>query len=128
MEIKEEMFFDKNRSRMYHDIQALTVVLPSEINPSGFQKNLASFKYKDLVELFRQMPEKALWYNTQNFAEHKNFSDAFELRLFSANLIKYANPEDMFIVDIYGSNKISVIKSQQLEYELIEFENELWEF
>jgi len=128
MEIKEEMFFDKTRSRMFHDIQALTLWLPASANPAGFEKSLASFKYKDLVELFKEMPEKALWYNTQNFAEHKNFADAFQLRLFSANLIKYANPMDELIVDIYGANKISVIKSQQLEYELIEFENELWEF
>jgi len=128
MEIKEEMFFDKNRSLMYHDIQALTVWLPASANPAGFEKSLASFKYKDLVALFYQMPEKALWYNTQNLAEHKNFADAFQLRLFSANLIKYANPQDQLIVDIYGANKQSVIKSQQLEYELIDFENELWEF
>ncbi|MEQ9423383.1 MAG: gliding motility protein GldN [Cyclobacteriaceae bacterium] len=128
LEIKEEMFFDKLRSRMYHDIQAINIWLPADKNPAGFEKQLSSFKYKDLVELFRKMPEEALWYNTQNFTEHKNFADAFQLRLFSANLIKYANPKDQLIVDIYGSNKRSVIESQKLEYELIEFENELWEF
>ena len=129
MEIKEEMYFDRIRSRMYHDIQAFTLILPADKNPALFEKPLATFKYKDLVELFEKMPEKALWYNTQNFAEHKNFSDAFQLRLFSANLIKYANPKDQRIVEIYDkSRKAGLIASQQLEYELIEFENELWEY
>jgi len=129
MEIKEEMYFDKLRSRMYHDIQAFTLILPADKNPALFEKPLASFKYKDLVDLFQKMPEDALWYNTQNFAEHKNFADAFELRLFSANLIKYANPQDQRIVEIYDkSRKAGLIASQQLEYELIEFENELWEY
>ena len=129
MEVKEEMYFDRIRSRMYHDIMALTVILPADKNPALFEKPLASFKYKDLVELFKKMPEKAIWYNTQNFAEHKNFADAFQLRLFSANLIKYANPKDQRIVEIYDqSRKAGLIASQQLEYELIEFENELWEY
>lgn len=129
MEIKEEMYFDRIRSRMYHDIQAFTLILPADKNPALFEKPLASFKYKDLVELFEKMPEDALWYNTQNFAEHKNFADAFQLRLFSANLIKYANPKDQRIVEIYDSSrKAGLIASQQLEYELIEFENELWEY
>ena len=129
MEIKEEMYFDKLRSRMYHDIQAFTLILPADKNPALFEKTLAAFKYKDLVDLFYKMPEKAIWYNTQNFAEHKNFADAFQLRLFSANLIKYANPMDMRIVEIYDkSRKAGLIASQQLEYELIDFENELWEY
>lgn len=129
MEIKEEMYFDRIRSRMYHDIQAFTIILPADKNPALFEKPLASFKYKDLVELFYKMPEDAIWYNTQNFAEHKNFADAFLLRLFSANLIKYANPKDQRIVEIYDkSRKAGLIASQRLEYELIDFENELWEY
>ena len=129
MEIKEEMYFDRIRSRMYHDIQAFTLILPADKNPALFEKPLASFKYKDLIELFEKMPEKAIWYNTQNFAETKNFADAFALRLFSANLIKFANPQDQRIVEIYDqSRKAGLVASQQLEYELIEFENELWEY
>ena len=129
MEIKEEMYFDRIRSRMYHDIMAFTLILPADKNPALFEKPLASFKYKDLVELFEKMPEESMWYNVQNFAENKNFADAFQLRLFSANLIKYANPKDQRIVEIYDkSRKAGLVASQQLEYELIEFENELWEY
>ncbi len=129
IEIKEEMYFDRIRSRMYHDIMALTLVLPADNNPALFEKALAAFKYKDLVNLFYKTPEDAIWYNTQNFAEHKNFADAFLLRLFSANLIKYANPEDQRIVEIYDkSRKAGLIASQQLEHELIEFESQLWEY
>ena len=129
IEIKEELYFDRIRSRMYHDLMAFTLILPADKNPALFEKPLASFKYKDLQELFRKMPEDALWYNTQNFAENKNFADAFQLRLFSVNLIKIANPQDQYIIDIYDeSRKAGIIASQQLEYELIEFENELWEY
>lgn len=129
VEIKEDMFFDRNRSRMYYDIQAITLLLPADKNPALFEKPLASFRYKDLVEVFRSMPKEAVWYNVQNAAEHRNFAEAFDLRLFSSNLIKFANPEDNRIVDIYDkSRRDGILASQKLEHDMLEFENELWEF
>lgn len=128
-EIKEEVYFDRMRSRMYYDILALTIYLPADKNPALFEKPLAAFKYKDLVALFRSMPDEALWYNAQNSAEHKNMADAFTLRLFSSTLTKYANPADDRIVDIYdASRRDGILAAKRLEYEMIDFENELWEF
>jgi hypothetical protein len=114
LEIKEDMFFDRNRSRMYYDIQALTLFLPSDPNdPSRtLEEPLASFKY-----------------NVRNSAEHRNFAEAFELRLFSSNLIKFANPDDERIMEIYDkSRRDGILASQKLEHDMVEFENELWEF
>ena len=131
VEIKEDMFFDRRRSRMYYDIQALTLYLPSDPNdPSRtLEVPLASFRYKDLVEVFRSMPKEAVWYNVQNSADHRNFAEAFELRLFSSNLIKFANPDDERIMEIYDkSRRQGILAAKQLEYDMIEFENELWEF
>lgn len=129
LELKEEMFFDRMRSRMYYDIQAVTLLLPADKNPALFEKPLASFKYIDLVTLFRSMPKEAIWYNVQNASEHKNMADAFNLRLFSSMMTKYANPEDNRIVDIFDkSRKDGLLASKKLEYDMVDFENELWEF
>ncbi|WP_109833006.1 type IX secretion system ring subunit PorN/GldN [Reichenbachiella versicolor] len=129
LELKEEVFFDRMRSRMYFDILAVTILLPADKNPAMFEKPLASFKYKDLVTLFRSMPDEAIWYNVQNSAAHKNMADAFNLRLFSSMLTKYSNPGDDRIVDIFDkSRKDGLIASKKLEYDMIDFENELWEF
>jgi gliding motility associated protien GldN len=128
-ELKEEVYFDRMRSRMYYDMLALTIYLPADKNPAMFEKPLASFRYKDLVTLFRSMPDEAIWYNAQNMAEHKNMADAFVLRIFSSNLVKFANPADERIVDIYDkSRRDGIIASKRLEYEMVDFENELWEF
>jgi len=128
-ELREDWFFDRNRSRMYHDIQAITMKLPGERNPAGYEKAIASFRYVDVVELFKTMPDEAIWYNSQNMAEHRKMSDAFILRLFSASLYKYSNPQDQSIVDIYSTTrKDGVLATQRLEYELVDFENELWEY
>ena len=131
IEFKEDIYFDRIRSRMYYDIKAVTLFLPgtSAYNPAGFLKNIASFRYKDLVELFRSMPEKAIWYNAQNMAEHRNFADAFDLRLFSAHIIKFANPKDQTVTEIYSSSqRAGILASQKVEYDLVDFESELWEY
>jgi hypothetical protein len=130
LEIMEDWVFDKRRSRLFYDIQSITLILPADKFPeTGLQRQVASFKYKDLEELFRSMPEEALWFNPQNSAEHKNLADAFLLRLFSARLIKVANPEDSYIADIYNTSpKEGLIASQRIEQELLELEHELWEY
>ncbi len=129
IEIKEEVYFDRMRSRLYYDIHSITLILPADPDdPSTFDRPLASFKYIELVELFRSMPKEAIWYNAQNMAEHRNFADAFNLRLFSSNLTKFANTKDESIVEIYQDRKKGLRASQQIEYDMLEFENELWEF
>ena len=56
-------------------------------------------------------------------------ADAFNLRLFSSNLTKYGNPGDDRIVDIYNkSRRDGIIASKRIEYDMVDFENELWEF
>lgn len=131
LQIKEDLFFDRLRSRMYYDIKAVTLYLPSTsfYNNGGFNKQIASFKYSELEKLFREvMPEKSIWYNNQNQAQHRNFADAFALRLFSAPIIKISNATDKTIREIYGEGKQGIIASQKLEHELVDFENQLWEF
>lgn len=131
LQIKEDLFFDRLRSRMYYEIQAITLYLPSTsfYNTGGFNKQVASFKYSELEKLFREvMPEKSIWYNNQNQAQHRNFADAFTLRLFSAPIVKISNATDKNIREIYGQGKQGIIASQKLEHELVDFENQLWEF
>lgn len=131
MEIKEDMIFDKQRSRMYYDIHAITIFVPADhpSNIKGIQLPIASFSYKELVEkLFTDNP-LAIWYNPQNDSGHKALADAFELRLFSSYIIKVSNPSDAYLVDIYGGDqKKGIMASQWAAFELLEYEHNLWEF
>jgi Gliding motility associated protein GldN len=49
LEIKEDAVIDRKRSRLYFDIQALTLIIPASKTKAGFDKPVASFRYKDLV-------------------------------------------------------------------------------
>ncbi|GAB3703570.1 hypothetical protein GCM10027592_33780 [Spirosoma flavus] len=127
LEIKEDWIFDRKRSRLYYDIQTVTLLLPADKNSAGFEKPIASFKYKDLDKLFRSDPKKFIWYNPQNQAQHKNLADAFDLRLFYGRITKVANPNDSDLVGMYGDRE-GLLKSYQTEYELMETEHGLWEY
>jgi hypothetical protein len=127
LELKEDWVFDKQRSRQYFDILTMTLIVPADQTELGFDRPIATFKYKELERYFRSNP-KCIWYNTANVAQHKNLADAFELRLFHGKIIKKSNALDKFLDDIYKSPREGMLKSEQLEHELMEFEHNLWEY
>ncbi|HMP98480.1 MAG TPA: gliding motility protein GldN, partial [Cyclobacteriaceae bacterium] len=134
LEIVEDIIFDKRRSRLYYDIQAVQLVIPGSENPRGpVDVLLGWFKYKDLVQVFRNHPDEAIWFNRNNTAENKNYEDAFKLRLFKGSITKVENPEDETLRDRYvtsgGRPYIESIWAREWEaMKLMEREHNLWEF
>ncbi|TVT41365.1 gliding motility protein GldN [Hymenobacter setariae] len=130
MELSEEMIFDKKRSRMYHQIKTISLKLPSTLatNTSGLEKNVATFKYSDLVKVFRNNPQTAIWFNAQNDAQHKNLADAFELWLFNSYITKVSNPAGDDLASQYGGERQGLLASQQIAADLVEYEYNLWSF
>lgn len=131
MQIKEDLIFDKQRSRMYFDIHSITMLIPADHpqNVKGIEIPVASFEYKELVDnVFKDNPN-AIWYNPKNEQEHRNLADAFELRLFSSYIIRVSNPMNAYLVDIYGGDQQKgILASQWAAFELLEYEHNLWEF
>jgi gliding motility associated protien GldN len=128
LEVKEDWIVDRKRSRQYYDIQTITIFIPSDVNPTGLETPLATFKYKDLDKLFRSDPKKFIWFNEYNTAQHKNLADAFDLRLFYGRITKYSNPMNEDLIKMYGGEKEALWKSIQIENELMELEHGLWEY
>lgn len=130
LEIKEDVIFDNERSRLYYEIQSITLFVPSD-NPKNIkmiQLPIASFSYKELVENVLKDNPKAIWYNVQNDREHKNMADAFDLRLFSSYITKVSNPNDAYLTDIYQDQKKGIMAASWAAQELLEYEHNLWEF
>jgi len=115
---------------MYHQIKTVSLKLPSTLatNTSGLEKNIASFKYSDLVKVFRNNPQTAIWFNAQNDAQHKNLADAFELWLFNSYIVKVSNPTGDDLATQYGSEREGLLAAQQTAADLVEYEYSLWSF
>ena len=131
LKFRENLLFDKQRSRFYYDIQTITLFIPAEFNSiKGTETEVASFRYTDIAKVFKSMPN-ARWYNSQNRAEDKKISDAMDLRLFCSRILKISNPKDQMIEDMpeYRDSPRSVlVASQKYEYELVAKENEVWDY
>ena len=127
IEIREDAIIDRLRSRLYFDIQSISLIIPASKTIAGFDKPIASFKYKDLYDLFKNNPD-CIWYNAQNDLQHKNMAYAFDLRLFSARIVKTGNIDDKFLSELFGGERQSLLQSQLIENKLLEMESSLWEY
>lgn len=132
LRLMEDVIFDKRRSRLYYDVQAIQIIVPGAETATQVDEYLGWFKYKDLEKVFRNHPQKAVWFNRQNTAQNKNFADAILLRLFHGSIWKIENPDDFTIYDVYVGNgrpyKEAVWATEWAEMELMEKEHNLWEF
>ena len=130
-EIKEDLYFDRIHSRIYFDIQSISIYLPGDsfYNLTGVEKPVASFRFIDLYNLFKSMPKEAIWFNDSNIAQHKNLGDAFLLRLFKGIIVKVANADDVRVSELYAkSRKDGIMASFKVEQDLMEWEANLWEY
>ena len=133
LEIVEDIIFDKVRSRLYYDIEGMGMKLSGAA--IAVQNNLAEatsvtigfFKFDELVALFRENPDYR-WVNRYNPREWKTFEDAFLLRLFSGTIIKYENPDNDQIDQMFKTNYDAVLEMQRYEMYLFEKEHNLWEY
>lgn len=132
LKMMEDVIFDKRRSRLYYDIQAIEIVIPGAKTTTNIDLSLGWFKYKDLERLFRNNVPKAVWFNRQNTAQNKNFADAILLRLFQGSIYKIQNPDDETLDDTYRGNGRpyyeGVWAREWTEMMLMEKEHNLWEF
>ncbi len=131
IEIIEDIIFDKRRSRLYFDIEAIKLVIPEDI---GLQANLAGetpmgiIMYDELEPVLRADPN-AKWINRYNPKEWKNFADALLLRTFSGTIKKYENPDNMSIAEMFaGQHWDAVEEIYRYEMFLMEKEHNLWEY
>lgn len=125
IEIKENVIIDRKRSRLYYDIQALTLKAPAD--NSGQEAIIASFSYKQLHEYLKKRND-CIWFNPNNEMQHRNMADAFDLRFFNAPIIKKGNGADQFISEESGMDAKKILKkSQKLEQQLQDKEAEMWE-
>jgi gliding motility associated protien GldN len=132
LQIMEDVIFDRRRSRLYYDIQAIQLVVPGSKTKTAFDQSLGWIKYKDVEKIFRAHPKKAVWFNRQNTAQNKNFADALLLRLFWGPINKIQNPDNESILDTYIGNgrpyREAVWAREWAEIEMMEKEHNLWEF
>ena len=127
--IQEVIFFDKHTSRLHRQLIAIAPLQPdmtSSTDPMEFIKGSIRFwiLYKDL----RPYLASNYLIQLQNEAKRVTFDDFFQKRLYTSYLIGETNMYNRMILD-YAKDEVSAKKEQaRIETELLNFEQDLWEY
>jgi gliding motility associated protien GldN len=126
--IKEEWFFDRQRSVMDVRIIGIAPMMYSEDD----QGNIRDGAIK--VPIFwiyypeaRKILANHEVFNRHNDAERKSFDDIFQKRIFSSYIFKESNVFDRRI-ESYKQGINALLEAERIKNEIFEMEHDLWEY
>jgi gliding motility associated protien GldN len=126
--VKEEWFFDKQRSVMEVRIIGLAPLIYAKDEQGNVREGnvkipICWFYYPEC----RKLLAGAETFNRQNDAERRTFDDIFQKRLFSSYIYKEANVYDRTIGD-YKTGIATLYESEKIKSEIANLEHDMWEY
>jgi len=123
LRVKEDWYFDKQRSQMMVRIQALCPVMIKERDGQEVTEPLFWISYPDSRDVFVQ----AYAYNEYNSAARLTYDEVFWKRLFDSYVYKEANVYDRRISQ-YATGIDALLEAERIKTEMFQFEEDLWEY
>ncbi len=123
LRIKEDWFFDKQRSQIMVRIIGICPVMIKERDGDEVTEPLFWVYFPEA----RPILSTALIYNSHNDAMRLTFDDAFWKRMFNSYIYKESNVFDRRILE-YATGLDALYEADRIKFELYEFEHDLWEF
>lgn len=120
--IKEEWFFDKQRSVLDVRILGICLLYEQEDKEKGDQPLFWVY-----FPEARTLLAKYDVFNRQNPTERRSFDDIFWKRQFSSYIVKEENVFDRSINE-YKKGMDALLESNRIKDDIILFEHDLWEF
>ena len=125
LKIKEEWFFDKQRSVM--DVRILGICPVKNL----YDDNGEFFGLQDMFWIYfpeaRPVFAQAEVFNRHNGAERRTYDELFWKRKFGSYVYKEENVYDRKISD-YAAGMDALLEAQRIKNELFEIEHDLWEY
>lgn len=121
LRIMEDWYFDRQRSQLMVRILAVGPVM---VKDDGTSEQLFWISYNDNT---RELFAKSNFFNRDNPGAALNYDQVFMMRLFDSYIYKEENPYDRRISD-YAKNEKALYESERIKQEIIDFEQNLWEY
>ena len=121
--IKEEVFFDKQRSLMETRILGIAPLIPDNNGEEGSVKPAFWIYFPEARFVFAE----AEIYNTHNDADRMTYEELFWKRKFSSRIIKVSNVYDRTIGQYKGPLD-ALLEAERLEEEMFNREHDIWSF
>ncbi len=123
LRIKEDWYFDRQRSQMMVRIQALCPVMIKERNGEEITLPLFWISYQEARNLFAN----SLVFNDYNAAMRVSYDELFWKRLFDSYIYKEQNVYDRRISQ-YATGVDALLEAERIKVEMQRFEEDLWEY
>jgi len=123
LRIKEDWYFDKQRSQMMVRIIALCPVLIVERDGQEQTSPMFWVSYAEARNVFAQ----ALVFNEFNSAMRLTYDELFWKRLFDSYIYKEQNVYDRRI-NAYATGVDALLESERVKKEMFRFEEDLWQY
>ena len=125
-DIKEDWFFDKQRSMLDVRIIGICPVVYNENSITGAINGVKPLFWLYFPEC-RYVFQNFFVYNPENDAQRMSFDDLFWKRDFSSYIIKESNVFDRK-VNPNWSGLDALLESERIREEMFTFEHDLWHF
>lgn len=122
--VKEEWYFDRQRSQLMVRIIALCPVSMIELQSGEMVPQPMFWIPYDAV---REVLVQAPFYNRSNSAARLNYDEVFLKRLFDSYIYKEENVFDRSIRE-YAQGVDALYESERIKQSIIEFEQNIWEY
>jgi gliding motility associated protien GldN len=123
LRIKEDWYFDRQRSQMMVRIQALCPVMIKERNGEEITLPLFWISYQEARRLFAN----SLVFNNYNAAMRLSYDELFWKRLFDSYIYKEQNVYDRRISQ-YATGVDALLEAERIKVEMQRYEEDLWEY
>ena len=126
--IKEEWFFDKQRSIMDVRIIGIAPMMYSEDEFGNVREGSIKVPiYWIYYPEARKILANNEVFNRHNDAERLSFDDIFQKRLFDSYIFKESNVFDRRI-ESYKQGINALLEAERIKHEIFEMEHDLWEY
>ncbi len=123
LRLKEDWYFDKQRSQMLVRIEAFCPVMIKEHNGQEVTEPLFWVSYPQSRKILAQ----ALAFNPSNSTMRLSYDDIFIKRLFDSYIYKEQNIFDRRI-SAYATGTDAIMESNRIKQEMFDFEQYLWQY
>ena len=123
-QIKEEWYFDKQRSEL---LVRIIAICPIRVTTKGGENVLRRLFWVPYDENLRKVLINAPFFNRNNSAARLSYDDVFLRRVFDSYIIREDNIFDRSIQE-YAKGIEILHESERIKQSIIDFEQGLWEY
>ncbi len=124
--IKEEWFFDKQRSVMEVRIIGICPVIDRK-NEDGVYTGETSLFWVYFPEARKILSKSEVFNHRKNDAARLTYDDIFHKRFFSSRIVKESNKYDRKISE-YKEGIDALLEAEKIKEEIFNIEHDLWEY